>query len=86
MYRLVSSAGKLTAIGVDSSKFASRVDRMQRHQRLATAALFFRNCAAQTLNRGDGPRRLFTLRRNTAGTVNIRFFFMLNLYATSKNR
>ena len=32
------------------------VKSAQCHQRLATAATFFRSCVAQSLSRGDGPR------------------------------
>ena len=56
----ISSASQDTAIGAGDLGFDSRVGQIaaltQYHQRLATAANFFRSCIAYALSRGNGSR------------------------------
>ena len=67
--------------GSSGVRKSGRSSRKQSRQRLAFAATFFRNCVAQALSRGDGPRHQFyTLRRNTASIIKIGFL-ILNIYS-----
>ena len=54
-------------------RFPGRSNRTQYSQRLATAAMFLRSCAAQTLRRGGGSRN--SLWRNKVSIMRIRFRF-----------
>ena len=43
-------------------------------QQLAADETVVRSCVAQALSREDGPATCYTLRRNTASIIKIRFF------------
>ena len=42
-----------------------------------TAATFFRSCVAQALCRGYGPASRYTLQRNSASTMKLMIFWIL---------
>ena len=57
------------------TRIPGRSNRTQRRQRLAIAAMFLRNCVAQTLSCGDVPVTRYALRRNSASIMKILIFF-----------
>ena len=42
------------------------------------AAMFFRSCVAQALSAEMNPAPRYTLRRNTAGIIKVRFFSLIH--------
>ena len=57
--------------GRSGVRFPGQSNQTQSRQLLDTAATFRKSCAAQALNRGEGPVTCYTVQRNTASSMRI---------------